>query len=154
MRKTPGCFAACLKRPDNTRCRAVSARPLLAAALALCTCALPLFAQEQPAAAPRRQFDDTDLQAIHDAQERFDGCTEQAAAGSLADYADVRQALGVAVQHCAGILDELNRSRMADGLDQGLLYGVLRGIKSRTIQRLLPQLMAARAQQQQVPDGP
>ena len=123
------------------------ARPLIAAVLVLCGWAASAFAQQQ-GDATRREFSDADQQAIYEAQEQFDGCTEQAAVASLQDDVDVRRVLGNAVQHCAGTLDELNRSLVASGLDPGLLYGVIRGIKSHTIQRLLPQLMAARAQLQ------
>jgi hypothetical protein len=145
-----------LKRANNNHRAGAVARPLLAAALAFGACAIPAHAQEQPTDAPRREFNEADQQAIHEAQQRFNGCTDQASAESLSEYADVRRVLGVAVEHCAGVLEELNRTLLANGLDQGLLYGVVRGIKSRTIQRLLPQLMAARAQQQQqqVPTGP
>jgi hypothetical protein len=78
--------------------------------------------------------------------QKYDQCLQQQAQAMFNDYEDVRQLTDQAMIKCRPALAELEQNLKDQKLDPGLTTGYVRHVRDSTVRRLLPRLMAARAQ--------
>jgi len=76
----------------------------------------------------------------------YDQCLQQQAQAMFNDYEDVRQLTDQAMVKCRPALAELEQNLKDQKLDTSLTAGYVRHVRDSSVRRLLPQLMAAKAQ--------
>ncbi|GEM_PF-3369857 len=77
---------------------------------------------------------------------KYDECLQQQTQAMFNDYEDVRRLTDQAMVNCRPALAELERNLKNQKLDPGLTAGYVRHVRDSSVRRLLPQLMAAKAQ--------
>lgn len=97
-------------------------------------------------AAETNDVSDQTREAMMRGAQKYDQCLQQQAQAMFNDYEDVRQLTDQAMVRCRPALAELEQNLQDQKLDPGLTSGYVRHVRDSTVRRLLPRLMAARAQ--------
>lgn len=93
----------------------------------------------------RRSLSGEDHEMINAGNLEYNRCLQEQAMVHADNFEDVRAIAGQAVEECSGILDDLEDSLDEARIDPGFYGGIVSGIKSKAIRRILPGIMMYKA---------
>ncbi|MEX2524230.1 MAG: hypothetical protein WD750_04670 [Gammaproteobacteria bacterium] len=89
----------------------------------------------------RRSLSGEDHEMINAGNLEYNRCLQKQAMAHADDYDDVRAVAGQAVEECTGILDNLKSDLDQRRIDPDFYDGIINGIKSKAIRRIMPGIM-------------
>lgn len=92
------------------------------------------------------EISDADRATMMDATQHYNICLHEKADAMFSQYEDVRQLADAAMKECETILSELDAKLLRANVAEDFRLGYIRHTKNSGGRRLLPELMARKAQ--------